>query len=190
MSKDGQMAKIDSNNLVWIDLEMTGLDASCNQILEIASIVTDSNLNIIAEGPELVIHCPESKLEKMDDWNQTHHKASGLWQRAVSSKITVKQAEEQTLEFIKQYCSPQKNPLCGNSIGQDKLFLLSEMPKITDFLHYRVIDVSSIKELVTRWYPSGSTAFIKKGEHRALADIKESIEELKHYRDKYFLPDS
>lgn len=176
--------KASNDRLVWVDLEMTGLDVATNTILEMATIITDNDLEIIAEGPELIIHHKLADLEKMDEWNTKHHTESGLWTKALESKITLAEAVVLTKDFILEYCETGSSPLCGNSIGQDKLFLAKYMPEIIDILHYRVIDVSSFKEMINRWFPQeiSQTNFIKKGQHRALEDIKESIHELKHYR--------
>lgn len=176
----------DSNNLVWIDLEMTGLDAQSDVILEIASIVTDSNLNILEEGPSLVINQTDEKLRKMNEWVKLTHESSGLIEKVKVSKISLQDAQEKTLDFIKKYCVSTLNPLCGNSIWNDRMFLVSYMPEINKYLNYRNIDVSSIKELVKRWY-GPEVEFKKKKNHRALDDIKESIYELKYYRDKFFV---
>lgn len=173
------------NNLVWIDLEMTGLDPARDQILEIASIVTDDQLNILEYGPSLIIHCSEERLLKMDDWNQKHHSESGLWQECIDSQISLNEAENLTLAFLKKMTVAKANPLCGNSIWQDRRFIAQHMPKLDAYLHYRIIDVSSFKESIKRWYPQ-SQPFQKKGAHRALDDIEESINELKHYRESYF----
>ena len=174
------------DNLVWIDCEMTGLDPDKNVLLEIAAIITNNDLDIVAEGPCLAIHQTESKLSAMDRWNQTHHSRSGLLTRMRQSKVNTADAEREMLKFIRQYCYKGKSPLCGNSIGQDRRFLVKYMPKLHDFFHYQNIDVSSVKQLVMRWYPKKHHARPKKNTHRALPDIKESIEELKHYRAKVF----
>ncbi len=178
-------AKIHRFNMVWIDMEMTGLDPAKDRIIEIASIVTDGQLNILAEGPNLVIHQPERLIRGMDQWNQEHHSKSGLIDDVKSSTVTVKAAEEMTLEFLKEYCKPKKAPLCGNSIHHDRRFLARDMPAIDDYLHYRHVDVSTIKALIARWYPKDKEP--PKGKsHRALSDIRESIEELRFYRERYF----
>lgn len=175
-------------NLVWIDLEMTGLNPEQDVIVEIASIITDSNLRVIAEGPSLVIHQPMPILERMDDWVKKIHTQSGLTSEILESTVTLAGAEEQTLAFIKAHCQEKKALLCGNSVWQDKVFLQKYMPRITQFLFYRIIDVSSVKEIVTRWYPNDPHAFYKKPDtHRALPDIRESIAELRHYRKYFFV---
>lgn len=174
--------------LVWIDMEMSGLDADSNVILEIATIVTDANLEIIAEGPELVIQHPIEILKGMDDWNREHHTKSGLWKAVLASKTTLADAEQQTLAFLKEHCPAQKSPLCGNSIWQDRRFIIRYMRDLDRFLHYRMVDVSTVKELGTRWYPKILDKKAKKrGNHRALDDIKESIEELKFYKEHLFV---
>lgn len=181
------MAKNDI--LVWIDLEMTGLDLPTDTILEISSVVTDNNLEIIAKGPTLVIHHDVSVLERMNEWNQKHHGASGLIEAVKLSQVTMQQAQEATLNFLKQYTQVGQSPLCGNSVWVDRAFLRAYMPQIDLFLHYRIIDVSSIKEVVKRWYKNNSKSFFKKSEtHRAQEDILASIDELKHYRDNFFIP--
>ena len=174
------------NHLVWIDLEMTGLDPEKESIIEIASIITDGDLNLVAEGPNLVIHQGPKLLKAMDDWNQKHHKKSGLLDKVKKSKLTMKKAEEKTLKFIKKYCLPKQSPLCGNSIDQDRRFLIKYMPKLNDYLHYRQIDVSTLKALVRLWYPKDKNLPKKSEAHRALSDIKESVEELQYYRKVYF----
>ena len=172
--------------LVWIDLEMTGLDPYENTIIEIASIITDSELSIIAEGPNIVINQSEEELEKMDEWNVSHHTANGLIKKVRESKVDLKTAEKMTCDFLSKYCVPNTALLCGNTIGTDRLFLFFHMKNLEKFVHYRSIDVTSIKELTRRWYPKGKK-YRKNSGHRALDDIKGSIEELKLYRDNYFL---
>jgi oligoribonuclease len=174
-------------NLVWIDLEMSSLDPENGVILEIATIITDDDLGVIEEGPNIAIRHPEEILAKMDEWNQSHHQASGLLDRVKASPYDSPRAEEETLAFISKYCREGKSPLCGNTVWQDRRFLVKYMPRLEHFFHYRIIDVSTIKELVKRWYPS-LPRFPKKKAHLALSDIRESISELKHYREKVFLP--
>jgi oligoribonuclease len=175
------------NNLVWIDMEMTGLDPSRDHVLEIALLVTDSHLNLIEEGPNLAVFQPDEVLQGMDDWNKSHHGASGLIDRVRASQDSVRSAEEKALAFAARFCHPKSSPLCGNSVWQDRRFLDRHMPELNRFFHYRIIDVSSIKELVLRWYPQ-LAPFKKKEQHLALADIRESVEELRYYRAHCFLP--
>lgn len=171
--------------LVWIDLEMSGLDAEQCRILEIASIVTDAELQILAEGPELVTHQPDSVLEAMDEWNTRHHEASGLTQQVRESSLTVEEAEARTLTFLEQHTTPGVSPLCGNTIWRDRRFISRYMPRLDAFLHYRLIDVSTVKELCRRWRPD--VGIPEKSEtHRALGDIRESIAELRFYREHLF----
>lgn len=172
-------------NLVWIDLEMTGLDPERMVIIEIASIVTDYELNIIAEGPNIAINYPEDILNSMDEWSRTHHTASGLLERVRASRHDCIKAEKETIEFLQDHCRKDESPLAGNSIWQDRRFLARHMPELEGFFHYRIVDVSSIKELVSRWYPS-LPPYEKKKSHMALEDIYESIEELKYYRKHIF----
>ena len=174
------------HNMVWIDMEMTGLDPEKEEIIEMATIITDSNLHILNEGPNLVIHQKPSLLKKMDEWNQKQHKKSGLIEEVRNSKVTLKGAEEMTLEFITHYCFPKKSPLCGNAVHHDRRFLIKSMPKLNGYLHYRHVDVSTLKDLVQRWYPKNKDLPKKNDVHRALPDIRASIDELKFYRANYF----
>ncbi len=174
-----------SAHLVWMDLEMTGLDPEKERILEIATIVTDGDLNVVAEGPVLAIRQPESVLEAMDDWNQSHHSASGLLSRAREQGVSEREAEAATLAFLENHVAKKRSPLCGNTIWQDRRFLVRYMPTLEQYLHYRMVDVSSIKELVQRWRPDLMSGFSKKNEHTALADIRESIDELRYYREHF-----
>ncbi len=174
------------SKLVWIDLEMTGLDPKTDVIIEIAVIITDNALNIIEEGPNIAIHQPTTKLDQMDNWNKTHHSASGLLKRVKTSTFSTKDAEKKTLEFIQKYCKEREAPLCGNSIFQDRRFLTNYMPKLNNWLHYRNLDVSTIKELMARWQPDNFFPPKKKGSHKALTDIRESIEELAYYKKNFF----
>ncbi|HYC59502.1 MAG TPA: oligoribonuclease [Thermoanaerobaculia bacterium] len=174
-------------HLVWIDCEMTGLDSSKDGLLEIATIITNYDLEIIARGPVLAIRQSERKLEAMDRWNQRTHKKSGLLDRVREEGVSVAEAERQTLRFIRRYCYVRTAPLCGNSIGQDKRFLAVYMPKLHDFLHYKIIDVSSIKLLASEWYRGRYKSPKKQELHRALADIEESIAELAYYREHVFV---
>jgi len=168
-----------------MDLEMTGLDPVEDTIIEIATIITDIDLNIVELGPEYVIHQSDNVLDNMNDWCKVHHKKSGLTEHVKKSKINIEQAEADTLSFVKQYVKEGETPLCGNSIHQDRTFLKEHMNTLDNYLHYRNIDISSIKELAFRWYPD-FPKFVKKGNHTALDDIKESIDELKYYRKHFF----
>lgn len=167
---------------------MTGLDPEVDVIIEIATIVTDSDLNVVAEGPALAVQHDEDALSVMDDWNLEHHTKSGLLDRVRAEGVLTKEAEARTLAFIEQYTEHGQSPLCGNSIWQDRRFLARYMPDLESFLHYRIIDVSTVKELVIRWQPDLLVGFEKKGEHLALSDIRESIDELRFYRDRIFRP--
>ena len=174
------------SNLVWIDLEMTGLDPDVDQIIEIATIVTDSELNVLAEGPQLVIHQNKTTMDAMNEWCIEHHGQSGLTDRVLASKISCAQAEQETLTFLKEWVEPGISPLCGNSIGQDRRFMVRYMPELNNLFHYRNIDVSSVKELGMRWAPEMVEQHKKKGAHLALDDIRESISELQHYKKHFF----
>ena len=173
----------DSSNLIWIDLEMTGLDPDHDRIIEIATVVTDKNLNVLAEGPVLAVHQSDEMLDAMDDWNQKHHGQSGLIERVKASTIDEAAAERQTLEFLNQWVTERASPMCGNSICQDRRFLYRSMRQLEAFFHYRNLDVSTLKELSLRWAPDTSFGFKKKEAHRAMDDILESIEELRFYRE-------
>lgn len=179
----------DPNNLIWIDLEMTGLDTVNDQIIEIATIVTDSNLNIIAEGPVFAIHQVDEILNGMDKWNTQQHGKSGLVQRVKDSKIDEAYAEQETLKFLRQYVGANQSPMCGNSICQDRRFLARCMPDLEKFFHYRNLDVSTVKELARRWQPELAAGFVKNPSHLAMDDIKDSIRELQYYR-QHWLKDS
>lgn len=174
-----------TENLIWIDLEMTGLNVIQDRIIEIATIVTDSHLNVIAEGPVFAIHQPEMTLEQMDDWNVSHHTASGLVARVKASTVNEMEAEAATLAFLQQYVPEGSSPMCGNSVWQDRRFLSRYMPALERYFHYRLIDVSTLKELARRWVPRIYGGFQKESQHLALADIRESIEELKYYRSHF-----
>ncbi|NQY51658.1 MAG: oligoribonuclease [Piscirickettsiaceae bacterium] len=173
-------------NLIWIDLEMTGLDTDNDAIIEIATVVTDSELNILAEGPILAITQSEVALKAMDTWNTRQHGKSGLTERVRNSTFNEARAEHQTIEFLKKYVSSGVSPMCGNSICQDRRFIARCMPKLESYFHYRNLDVSSLKELARRWAPTIEKNFKKQSSHLAMDDIKDSINELKHYRE-YFI---
>ncbi len=172
----------DKNNLIWIDLEMTGLDTFNDVIIEIATVITDKELNKLAEGPVIAIHQPDSVLNAMDEWNQSHHGSSGLIKRVQESQYTAQQAEAETLKFLEEYVPQGASPMCGNSICQDRRFMAREMPTLEAYFHYRNLDVSSLKELASRWKPELLDGYTKKGAHLAMDDILESIEELQYYR--------
>ena len=185
MSADHVVRK--KSNLVWIDLEMTGLSPPNDRIIEIATIVTDIHLSIVAEGPELVIHQSDKRLDGMDDWNKKTHGESGLIDQVRASDIDEEEAERRTLAFLRRYATKQRSPLCGNAICQDRRFLDRYMPQVSAYLHYRHLDVSTIKELARRWRPDLTSNQNKNSRHRAMDDIRESIEELRGYRDNFFL---
>jgi oligoribonuclease len=173
-------------NLIWVDLEMTGLDPETHKIIEIASIVTDSELNILAEGPVLAVHQSDNELAKMDDWCTNTHTASGLVERVRNSSISEQDAVAQTIAFLEKWVPKGVSPICGNSIGQDRRFLYKYMPELEEYFHYRYVDVSTLKELTRRWKPEVLDGFSKQGTHLALDDIRESIAELKYYRETIF----
>jgi oligoribonuclease len=177
---------VKADNLIWIDLEMTGLDTQSDHIIEIATIVTDATLNVVAEGPVLAIHQADAVLAAMDDWNRTTHGKSGLLQRVRDSVLTAAEAESQTLRFLAEHAEQGASPMCGNSICQDRRFLAREMPTLEKFFHYRNLDVSTVKELARRWAPAVLAGVKKNSTHLALDDIRESISELDHYR-RHFL---
>lgn len=172
-------------NLIWIDLEMTGLIPETDVIIEIATVVTDANLNVIDEGPSLAIHQDSEILDGMDEWNTNQHNHSGLVKRVEESTISVIDAESQTLDFLSKYVDPGASPMCGNSICQDRRFLYNYMPNLEKFFHYRHIDVSTLKELALRWKPDIISSSYKKSRHLALSDIYDSIDELKYYREHF-----
>ena len=181
---------LDSNNLIWIDLEMTGLDTQNDRIIEIATIITDGNLNILAEGPEIAIHQPDEVMAGMDEWNTSQHAGSGLTERVRESRYSESQAEQETLAFIRQYVPQGASPICGNSICQDRRFLARCMPQLEAYFHYRNLDVSTLKELARRWAPAVAKGVVKSGRHLAMDDIRDSINELRHYRDRFLsVPD-
>ena len=180
------MTMKDKSNLIWIDLEMTGLDTQRDYIIEIASIVTDKNLNILAEGPNLVIHQLDEIINNMDEWNTKQHGRSGLIEKVKSSRVNETKAEKETIKFLEQFVFSGQSPLCGNTICQDRRFLARCMPELEEFCHYRNLDVSSIRELGKRWYFEQTDNFQKSSNHRALGDIRDSIEELRYYRKTIF----
>ena len=172
-------------NLIWIDLEMTGLNTQEDDIIEIATVVTNQQLEIIAEGPELVIHHAEEVMKKMDEWNTEHHRKSGLTQKVIMSKTSMRDAEKQTLAFLSAHVKAGTSPMCGNSICQDRRFLARQMPELENFFHYRNLDVSSINILSGIWNPKVAKGVKKSSSHRALDDVKDSISELAHYRETF-----
>jgi len=176
----------DANNLIWIDLEMTGLDTVNDRIIEIATIMTDAQLNILAEGPVLAIHQPDAVMDGMDAWNTKQHGKSGLTERVRKSTLTEAEAEHQTIEFLEAYVPAGASPMCGNSICQDRRFMARCMPTLEAFFHYRNLDVSTIKELIKRWAPNSLNGFKKGGTHLALDDTRDSIRELRFYREHFF----
>ncbi len=171
--------------LVWVDMEMTGLDPEKERIIELAVVVTEPDLSLVAEGPVLVIHQSDELLDAMDNWNKATHAKSGLIDKVKASTVTEEQAEERMLQFLAQHVPSGKSPMCGNTIGQDRRFMVKYMPKLEAFFHYRNLDVSTLKELSLRWKPEVYRSFVKKSRHEALADIYESIDELKHYREHF-----
>jgi oligoribonuclease len=171
-----------NDNLIWIDLEMTGLDPDHDSIIEIATVVTDRDLTVLAEGPQLAIHHDEARLLAMDDWNRHQHGKSGLWQRVLESDVDHARAEAATLAFLEPWVPAGKSPICGNSICQDRRFLFREMPQLEHYFHYRNLDVSTLKELARRWAPAVYRGFSKDSAHTALSDIRDSIDELRYYR--------
>ena len=171
--------------LVWLDMEMTGLDPAKERIIEVAVVITEPDLTVVAEGPVLVVHQPDSLLDAMDSWNRSTHGKSGLIERVKASALTEQEAEEQLIAFMAQYVPAGKSPLCGNTVSQDRRFMFNYMPKLERFFHYRTIDVSTLKELARRWKPELLKGFEKRSKHQALADIYESIDELKYYRETF-----
>jgi oligoribonuclease len=180
------MAINKESNLIWIDLEMTGLNTDTDRIIEIATIVTDANLNILAEGPVMAIHQKDIVLNGMDEWNTRQHGKSGLVERVRRSTIDEAEAEAKTIEFLSRFVDAKKSPMCGNSICQDRRFLYRTMPKLEEFFHYRNLDVSTVKELARRWRPEIMGGLSKESSHQALNDIRDSITELRYYREYFF----
>lgn len=178
------------DNLVWIDLEMTGLDPDADRIIEMATIVTDSNLEVVAEGPVIAVHQPDSLLDTMDEWNTRHHNNSGLVDRVRASAYSEADAERETLDFLAQHVDKGTSPMCGNSICQDRRFLWRSMPELEAFFHYRNLDVSTLKELARRWVPGVLDGLTKANSHLALDDIRESIQELRYYRRHLLVPEA
>ena len=183
--KAQQIMAQNQNYLIWVDMEMTGLVPETDHIIEVAMVITDNDLNTVAEGPVLVVHQPDSILDGMDNWNKSTHAKSGLIDRVKASVLNDAQVEEQVLEFLKEYVPTRTSPMCGNSICQDRRFMARWMPKLEDYFHYRNLDVSTLKELAKRWKPEMAKGVKKHGKHEALADIYESIEEMKHYREHF-----
>lgn len=177
---------VSADNLLWIDLEMTGLEPQHDQIIEVATLVTDKDLNILAEGPVMAIYQPDSILEGMDEWNQTHHGRSGLIDRVKASRTTLEEASRATIAFAEQYVPAGRSPMCGNSICQDRRFMARLMPELEAFFHYRNLDVSSVKEILRRWAPEITNGVKKQGAHLAMDDIRDSVAELQHYRKHAF----
>ncbi|HXD35132.1 MAG TPA: oligoribonuclease [Rhodanobacter sp.] len=176
------MSQANDDNLIWIDLEMTGLDTDHDSILEIATVVTDKDLNVLAEGPVFAIRHEIDRLESMDSWNRNQHHKSGLWRQVLISETDHAMAEQATVDFLRAWVTPGKSPMCGNSICQDRRFLHREMPRLERYFHYRNLDVSTLKELARRWAPDIAKSFGKESAHTALSDIRDSISELRHYR--------
>lgn len=175
----------DTNNLIWLDMEMTGLNPDTDRIIEVAMIVTDSQLNVVAESPVLAIHQPDAVLDAMDDWNKNTHGKSGLIEKVKNSAVSEAEAEQALLEFMMQYVPERTTPMCGNTIHQDRRFMARWMPKLEAYFHYRNLDVSTLKELCKRWKPEVAKGVVKRGKHEALADILESIEEMRYYREHF-----
>lgn len=175
-----------SKTLIWIDMEMTGLEPETDRIIEVATLITDAELNILAEGPVLAVHQSDTALAAMDEWNQRTHGESGLVERVRRSKLDDAEAERQTLEFLRQYADSGSSPMCGNSVHQDRRFMVRYMPHLEAFFHYRNLDVSTVKELARRWRPELPGGFDKKGTHQAMDDIRDSVNELKYYREHFF----
>lgn len=176
---------VNASNLMWLDMEMTGLDADKERIIEVAMIVTDSDLNVLAQSPVLVVHQSDALLEQMDEWNTATHQRTGLTERVKASTLTEAEVEAQMLAFMQQYVPEKTSPMCGNSVHQDRRFMQKYMPQLEAYFHYRNLDVSTLKELAKRWNPDVAKGVVKKGAHQALADIEESIAEMRHYREHF-----
>ncbi|MEK7792222.1 MAG: oligoribonuclease [Pseudomonadota bacterium] len=177
----------DNNNLIWVDMEMTGLNPDTDRIIEVALVITDSQLNVVAEGPILVVHQPNEILDGMDKWNKSTHSKSGLIDKIKASKLTEAEVEARMIEFLKLHVPSSASPMCGNSICQDRRFMVRTMPQLEAYFHYRNLDVSTLKELVKRWKPGISSGLTKESKHEALADIYDSINELKYYREHFIV---
>jgi len=175
-----------TSTLIWIDMEMTGLEPDSDRVIEVATLITDADLNILAEGPVLAIHQQDTVLAGMDEWNQRTHGDSGLVARVRASKVDEDSAEQQTLDFLRQYAEPGSSPMCGNSVHQDRRFMVNYMPLLEAFFHYRNLDVSTVKELARRWRPDLGAALTKQSSHQALDDIRDSVNELRYYREHFF----
>ena len=176
---------VDPSNLIWVDMEMSGLNPETDRVLEVAVVVTDTHLNTLGEGPVMVVHQPETVLEAMDSWNRSAHAKSGLVDRVRASALSEAEVEQRLVGFLEQFVPPGVSPMCGNSVHQDRRFMVSYLPRLEAFFHYRNLDVSTLKELMKRWKPELAPGFAKHGKHEALADIYESIEELKYYREHF-----
>jgi oligoribonuclease len=182
------MAQVNNNNLIWIDMEMSGLISDSDRILEVALVITDSQLNVVAEAPVLAVHQSDSILDNMDKWNKSTHAKSGLIDKVKASKLNEDEVEKDMITFLQKYVPPNFSPMCGNTICQDRRFLARTMPKLEAYFHYRNLDVSTLKELVKRWKPDILAGLTKQGKHEALADIYDSIAELKYYREYFIKP--
>ena len=176
---------VDANNLIWVDMEMSGLDPQIEKVLEVAIVVTDTHLNPVAEGPVLVVHQADSLLDAMDSWNKSTHAKSGLIERVKASQLSEADVETKLVEFLREHVPASVSPLCGNSVHQDRRFMVRYLPRLEEYFHYRNLDVSTLKELMRRWKPELAAGMTKHGKHEALADVYESIDELKYYREHF-----